>query len=76
MAKEVSLIAVKVLSGGSGSYADVVAGVDYVAGEKRNNPEQPMTANMSLGGPENEDLNNALDTAVNLGVPFAVSAGR
>lgn len=77
VAKKVSLVAVKVLGDdGSGSYADVIAGVDYVAQQKRDNPSRPMVGNMSLGGIWWSWLNDAVNIAVELGVVFAVAAGE
>lgn len=89
VAPGVTLHAVKVLDGnGSGSFSNVIAGVDWVASEveARN---APSIANMSLGGGGSK-TGNCTDTgfigddalhmsicnAKNLGVIFAVSAGN
>ncbi|HEX5587476.1 MAG TPA: S8 family serine peptidase, partial [Acidimicrobiia bacterium] len=48
VAKQVQLVAVRVLGcTGSGSYSDVIAGVDWVTA----NAVRPAVANLSLGGP-------------------------
>src|SRR5262249_31958565 len=58
VAKGVRLISVKVLnSGGSGTFSQVIAGVDFVTG---NHTTNPAVANMSLGG----SVSTALDDAV------------
>jgi len=74
VAKKVKLFAVKVLgSDGSGSYSGVIAGINYVA-EKATKGKS--VANMSLGGPTNKGLNDAVDAAVDAGVAFVVAAGN
>ena len=68
-----SVVAVRVLdNSGSGSYAGVIAGVDYVA----SNAEPGDVANMSLGGPISEALNTAVENAARMGVLFALAAGN
>jgi subtilisin family serine protease len=68
-----SVVAVRVLdNSGSGSYAGVIAGVDYVA----NNAKLGDAANMSLGGPYSQALNAAVVGAASKGILFAVSAGN
>jgi subtilisin family serine protease len=69
----VTLVAVRVLNcQGSGSWAQVIAGVDWVT----NNRVLPAVANMSLGGGANSALDLAVTNAVGAGVTFAVSAGN
>jgi aqualysin 1 len=64
---------VKVLGcGGSGSTSGVIAGVDWV----RANALKPAIANMSLGGSVSTALDNAVKSAANSGVFFAVAAGN
>jgi subtilisin family serine protease len=49
VAKNATLIAVRVLDNkATGSVTGIIAGIEYVANEKRNNPSQPMVVNMSL----------------------------
>jgi subtilisin family serine protease len=73
VAKNVSLYAVRVLGcSGSGSYAGVIAGIDWVAA----NGNHPAVANMSLGGGFSSAVNTAVNNAVASGVTFAVAAGN
>lgn len=68
-----SVVAVKVLDRrGSGSYSGVIAGVDYVASNASNGD----VANMSLGGPTSQALDDAVRNAADAGVKFAIAAGN
>jgi len=68
-----TIIPVKVLdSRGSGSYSGVIAGVDYV-GANGNNGD---VANLSLGGPVSQALDDAVLAASNNGIIFALAAGN
>jgi subtilisin family serine protease len=62
VAKKTKLYAVKVLdSSGSGSYAGVIAGIEYVTNDHttRDCPKGSV-ANMSLGGGKNQAVNDAV----------------
>jgi len=73
VAPGIRLHAVKVLNcAGSGSWSDVISGINYVAGTTT----RPAVANMSLGGPQNAAVDQAVRTAVADGVFFAVAAGN
>lgn len=73
VAKDVSLVGVRVLDcRGGGSTSGVIAGVDWVA----QNAAFPAVANMSLGGGLSTTLDNAVQNAINAGIPFAVAAGN
>ncbi|HEY0736039.1 MAG TPA: S8 family peptidase [Herpetosiphonaceae bacterium] len=73
VAKGVQLRGVRVLDcGGSGTWAGVIAGMDYVA----NNAVKPAVANMSLGGGANTSVDNAATNMVNRGITVAVAAGN
>ena len=73
VAPGIRLHAVKVLNcAGSGSWSDVISGINYVAGTST----RPAVANMSLGGPQNAAVDQAVRTAVANGVFFAVAAGN
>lgn len=73
VAKSVRLYAVRVLNcAGSGTWAGVIAGVDYVTG----NHVKPAVANMSLGGGANSALDQAVNNSVAAGVTYAVAAGN
>lgn len=73
VAKKADLVSVKVLSdSGSGTIADVVAGVDWVT----DNAQKPAVANMSLGGGANAALDDAVRNSIASGVTYAVAAGN
>jgi subtilisin family serine protease len=68
-----TVIPIKVLdSRGSGSYSGVIAGVDFVAA----NGKSGDVANMSLGGPVSQALDDAVLAASNKGIKFALAAGN
>lgn len=72
VASGATVVAVRVLnSQGSGSYSGVIAGVEYVAA----NGQAGDAANMSLGGPVDSALNNAVINA-STKVKFAIAAGN
>ena len=74
VAKAVRLIAVRVLdNSGSGSYSQVIAGIDWVTG---NHTTRPAVANMSLGGPVDAALDAAVRRSIADGVTYSVSAGN
>jgi len=76
IAKDVSLIAVKVLGDdGSGSNAGVIAGIEYAL-DQHINKGVPSVANMSLGGGKSTALNRAVDKAVSSNLVFIVAAGN
>jgi subtilisin family serine protease len=57
---------------GSGSYSGVIAGVDHVA----SNGSAGDCANMSLGGPVSQDLDDAVKAAAQRGIFFVLAAGN
>lgn len=68
-----TVIAVRVLDRrGSGSYSGVIAGVEYVG----SNGSPGDVANMSLGGPVSQALDDAVVAASNNGIKFALAAGN
>ncbi len=68
-----TVIPVKVLdSRGSGSYSGVIAGVDHVGA----NGNAGDVANLSLGGPVSQALDDAVVAASNQGIWFALAAGN
>jgi len=68
-----TVVAVKVLDRrGSGYYSDVIEGVDYVAA----NASSGDAANMSLGGPTSDALDDAIRAAADNGIRFALAAGN
>ncbi|MGW0891297.1 S8 family peptidase [Saccharopolyspora gloriosae] len=67
------LVGVKVLGDdGSGTSADIIAGMDWVA----QNANGPSVANMSLGGSKDPALDEAATGLVDAGVFLAVAAGN
>lgn len=74
VAKNVRLIAVRVLnSSGSGTIAQVVAGIDWVTA---NHTTNPAVANMSLGGSKSDALDTAVKNSIADGVVYCVAAGN
>ncbi len=73
VAKGARVVAVRVLNNqGSGTTAQVVAGIDWVG----NNAVKPAVANMSLGGGVSTAIDTATRNAIAKGVTFAVAAGN
>jgi len=74
IAKGVHLIAVRVLdNSGSGTYSQVIAGVDWVTGD---HTTHPAVANMSLGGPVSTALDDAVRASIVDGVTYCIAAGN
>jgi subtilisin family serine protease len=72
VSKRIALRGVRVLNcQGSGTYADVIEGIDWV----RSNSPGPSVALIALGGGLSAALNNAVTNLWNSGVFVAVSAG-
>ncbi len=76
VAKGVALTAVKVLNcAGSGSFAGVAAGVDWVTGNHA--AGAPAVANMSLGGPgTNATVETAVRNSIADGVVYSLASGN
>ncbi|CAL9432937.1 S8 family peptidase [Streptomyces sp. enrichment culture] len=73
VAKKAKVVGVRVLNNsGSGTTAQVVAGIDWVA----RNAVKPAVANMSLGGGADSALDAAVRNAVASGITFVVAAGN
>ncbi|MFF1709029.1 S8 family serine peptidase [Streptomyces sp. NPDC058268] len=73
VAKKAKIVGVRVLNNqGSGTTAQVVAGIDWVT----QNAVKPAVANMSLGGGADSALDTAVRNAVASGITFAVAAGN
>jgi len=76
VAKNVNIIAVKVLRcSGSGSTAGVIAGVEWAMNDAADN-ERKATANLSLGGGFSAAMNAAVKNLQESGVPTVVAAGN
>jgi subtilisin family serine protease len=73
VAKNVFIISVRVLGcDGSGSTSGIVGGIDWV----RANHGTKAVANLSLGGPVNQALDDAVRNLINSGVITVVAAGN
>jgi subtilisin family serine protease len=73
VAKAVQLVAVRVLDcNGSGTTAQVAAGIDWVT----SNAVKPAVANMSLGGSADTTLDTAVNNSISSGVTYAIAAGN
>ncbi|WP_240136613.1 S8 family serine peptidase [Streptomyces sp. MUM 178J] len=73
VAKNAEIVAVRVLNNqGSGTTAQVVAGIDWVT----QNAVKPAVANMSLGGGADTALDNAVRNSIASGITYAVAAGN
>ncbi|MFJ6568283.1 S8 family peptidase [Streptomyces sp. NPDC091292] len=73
VAKKAKIVAVRVLNNaGSGTTAQVVAGIDWVT----RNAVKPAVANMSLGGGADTALDTAVRNSIASGITYAVAAGN
>ncbi|WP_267243204.1 S8 family peptidase [Streptomyces sp. PR69] len=73
VAKKAKIVAVRVLNDqGSGTTAQVVAGIDWVT----QNAVKPAVANMSLGGGADTALDNAVRNSIASGITYAIAAGN
>lgn len=73
VAKQARLYSIRVLGcSGSGSTSGVIAGVDWVTG----NRVLPAVANMSLGGGISASLDQAVRNSIASGVTYAIAAGN
>jgi len=73
VAKGATVYGVRVLDDeGSGTTADVVAGIDWVTA----NAVKPAVANMSLGGGASSSIDAAVNRSITAGVTYAVAAGN
>jgi len=76
IAKKTTLIAVKVLNcAGSGSYAGVINGINWCVTSQRSRGRKSV-ANMSLGGPLFQAVNDAVDAASRAGIAMIVAGGN
>ncbi|KPC95413.1 serine protease, partial [Streptomyces sp. NRRL F-6602] len=73
VAKKAKIVGVRVLNNaGSGTTAQVVAGIDWVT----QNAVKPAVANMSLGGGADAALDQAVRNSIASGVTYGVAAGN
>jgi subtilisin family serine protease len=77
VAPSAKLIPVRVLDCyGSGSYSDVIIGLDWIAQDIRTNNRRPAVVNMSLGGLPSPELDSAVTALFNVNVSVVVAAGN
>ncbi|MGH9187453.1 MAG: S8 family peptidase, partial [Acidimicrobiales bacterium] len=73
VAKQVQLVAVRVLGcDGSGSSSGLVAGIDWVT----KSHASPAVANMSVGSPASQAVDEALKRSIESGVTYVAAAGN
>ncbi|MBB5954881.1 subtilisin family serine protease [Saccharothrix tamanrassetensis] len=73
VAKKAKLVGVRVLNcAGSGTYAGVIAGIDWVTA----NAVKPAVANMSLGGGADATVDQAVRNSIAAGVTYGLAAGN
>ncbi len=73
VAKDVRLYALRVFDcNGKGSWSGTIAAVDWVTA----NHVKPAVANMSLGGPVTQALDDAVKNSIAAGVTYVVAAGN
>ncbi|MBT2481292.1 S8 family peptidase [Streptomyces sp. ISL-94] len=73
VAKKAKIVGVRVLdNNGSGTTAQVVAGIDWVT----QHAVKPAVANMSLGGGADSALDTAVRNSIASGITFGVAAGN
>ncbi|HET6978774.1 MAG TPA: S8 family peptidase [Pyrinomonadaceae bacterium] len=79
VAKHVRLLGVRVLNcQGTGTWSDVIDGVNFVTWHSRQPAQQgyPAVANMSLGGETNRAADAAVRNSIRAGVTYVVAAGN
>jgi aqualysin 1 len=79
VAKKVRLFSVRVLNcQGTGSWSDVINGVNFVTWHSRQPAQQgiPALANMSLGGETNRAVDAAVRNSIRANVTYVVAAGN
>jgi len=79
VAKKVSLFSVRVLNcQGTGSWSDVINGVNFVTWHRTQPAQQgyPAVANMSLGGETNRAVDAAVRNSIRAQVTYVVAAGN
>ena len=73
VAKEAKIAPIRVLDcGGTGSYEGIIEGINWVT----ENAEGPTVANMSLGGPSDQAVDDAVSAAIDSGVTVIAASGN
>ncbi|MFC5290851.1 S8 family peptidase [Actinokineospora guangxiensis] len=72
VAKGVKIVPVRVLNNsGSGSISTVIAGIDWIT----RTAAKPAVVNVSLGGPANQALDDAVRRSIAAGITYSVTSG-
>jgi subtilisin family serine protease len=75
VAKQATVVPVRVLDcEGSGTWSGIIAGLDWAVGNHAD--DVPAVANMSLGGPASQSVDDAVNGLIADGVTVAVAAGN
>ena len=75
VAKQAIVVPVRVLDcAGSGTWSGIIAGLDWAAADHE--AGEPAVANMSLGGPASQSVDDAVKRLIADGVTVAVAAGN
>lgn len=72
IARAAQIVDVRVFPCVSAPWEDVIAGIDWVA----QNAQLPAVANLSLGGYQNQIVDNAVQGLIDAGVTAAIAAGN
>ena len=77
VAKAARVVPVRILNcAGSGTYATVLAGLDWILSDQNTNPKNQAVLNLSIGGPASTALNEAILKLTNAGITVVVAAGN
>ncbi len=61
---------------GSGSYSNIISGLQYVVQDVKAHNNWPAVASLSLGGQKSQSLEDAVSQVVAAGIPVVVAAGN
>jgi len=77
IAKNAKVVPVRILNcAGSGSYATVIAGLDWIMSPLNTNSKSQAVLNLSIGGPASSSLNDAIRRLTNAGITVVAAAGN
>ena len=77
VAKNAKVVPVRILNcAGSGSYATVIAGLDWIMSPLNTNSKSQAVLNLSIGGPASSSLNDAIRRLTNAGITVVAAAGN
>ena len=72
-----NIVSVRVLGcSGTGSYSDMIAGIDWIVRDSQRRAPGKSVISMSLGGGRSTAMNRAVDSAVDAGIAVVVAAGN